>query len=42
MSGLSSEIATFQGQAQKYKDIADLGFKVAGQAASFVSPRIPA
>ena len=41
MSGLSSEISAFQGQAQKYKDISDLGFKVAGTAASFVAPRLP-
>jgi len=41
MSGLSSEISAFQGQAQKYKDISDLGFKVAGTAAGFVAPRLP-
>lgn len=40
MSGLSSEISAFQGQAQKYKDISDLGFKVAGAAASFIAPRM--
>ena len=33
MSGLSSEIAAFQGQAQKYSDISKLSFGVAKLAA---------
>ena len=40
MSGLSSEIAAFQGQAQKYGDLSKLGFKVAGMSAGFIAPRM--